>query len=128
MFFAKDEHDRMPVVNRPATEFSGTPLVLPARLNSVQTARLLGFAEHDVPILVAAKLLIPLGNPAHNAPKYFARVDVLSYAEDRNWLNRATKTLSKHWQKKNEQQRNKREKHCHQAGGENTSELRANGP
>jgi hypothetical protein len=108
-------------VNKSTTEFSVTLLVLPARLNSGQTARLHGFAEHDVPILIAAKLLIPLGKPAPNGPKYFARVDVLSYAEDRDWLNRATKTLTKHWQKKNEQLRNKREKQGQRADGENMS-------
>ena len=79
-----------------------------ARLNSSQTAKLLGFAEHDVPILVGENLLKPLGNPVPNAPKYFALVDLLSHAGDRDWLNRATKTLAKHWQKKNCDQRNKR--------------------
>jgi hypothetical protein len=36
--------------------------------------------------LIAAKLLAPLGKPAPNAPKYFATVDVLAVAQDRDWL------------------------------------------
>jgi hypothetical protein len=80
----------------------------PARLASSQTAKLLGFGDHDIPVLVATGLLKPLGSPVPNAPKHFALVDVLSHATDRDWLNRATRTLAKHWQKKNCEQRNKR--------------------
>ena len=41
---------------------------LPARLSTGETAVLLGFQEHDIAPLVAAKLLAPLGKPATNAP------------------------------------------------------------
>jgi hypothetical protein len=51
---------------------------LPARLHSSEVAGVLGFQEHDIPVLVIARLLIPLGKPAPNAPKYFALVDVLA--------------------------------------------------
>jgi len=37
---------------------------------------LLGFQEHDITPLVAAKLLTPLGKPAPNAPKYCAAIDL----------------------------------------------------
>jgi hypothetical protein len=49
---------------------------LPARLNSTEAALLLGFQEHDIPALLAAGLLRPLGKPAQNAPKYFAAVEI----------------------------------------------------
>jgi hypothetical protein len=74
---------------------------LPARLNAAEAALLLGFQEHDVAPLVAAKLLVPLGKPAQNAPKYFAAVDVTARAEDRDWLSEATKALSRYWLRKN---------------------------
>lgn len=74
---------------------------LPARLNSSETALLLGVHDHDIAPLVAAKLLLPLGKPAQNAPKYFAAVDVLVRADDREWLSNATKALARHWQAKN---------------------------
>jgi hypothetical protein len=74
---------------------------LPARLNTSEVAVLLGFQEHDIAPLVAAKLLTPLGKPAPNAPKYFAAIEVLSCAEDCDWLSRATRAIAKHWSNKN---------------------------
>lgn len=79
---------------------------LPARLNTSEVAVLLGFQEHDIAPLVAAKLLTPLGKPAPNAPKYFAAVEVVACAEDRDWLCRATKAMARHWASKNEKSRN----------------------
>ena len=74
---------------------------LPGRLNTSDTAVLLGIHEHDVPVLVAARLLLPLGKPAANAPKYFAAVEVTARAKDCEWLAEATKVLAKHWLRKN---------------------------
>ena len=74
---------------------------LPGRLNTAETAVLLGFQEHDIPALIAGKLLTPLGKPAANAPKYFAAVDVLNAAQDREWLSQATRALSRYWSEKN---------------------------
>lgn len=74
---------------------------LPARLNSSETALLLGVHDHDIAPLVAARLLHPLGKPAQNAPKYYAAGDVLMRADDREWLSDATKALARHWQAKN---------------------------
>jgi hypothetical protein len=75
---------------------------LPGRLNTSETALLLGFQEHDVPALVAAKLLVPLGKPAANSPKYFAAVAIAERAVDPEWLSQATKALARHWLRKNE--------------------------
>jgi len=74
---------------------------LPARLHTQAAALVLGFQEHDIPILIRAKLLKPLGNPAANAVKYFAAVDVEECARDAAWLNKATVTISRHWSLKN---------------------------
>lgn len=75
---------------------------LPGRLNTCETALLLGFQEHDVPVLVGAKLIAPLGKPARNAPKYFAAVEIVQRGNDSKWLGRATSILAKHWQSKNQ--------------------------
>jgi hypothetical protein len=75
---------------------------LPARLDVVTTAKLLGFAEHDIQILMAVGKLTPLGDPAPNAPKWFAAVEVIRLATDRDWLHTATKDLSKYWRQKRE--------------------------
>jgi hypothetical protein len=74
---------------------------LPARLNTSETAVLLGVQEHDIAPLVSAKLLAPLGKPSANAPKYFASVEVIARAENPSWLFEATKALARHWRAKN---------------------------
>jgi hypothetical protein len=74
----------------------------PARLTSDETASVLGFAGHDITILMKEKLLKPLGSPAPNATKFFSAVEMEALAKDREWLSKATKAVSKHWQSKNQ--------------------------
>ena len=57
---------------------------LPARLDVAATAKLLGFAESDIQILMAVGKLTPLGDPAPNAPKWFAAVEMIRLAADKN--------------------------------------------
>jgi hypothetical protein len=76
---------------------------LPARLDVTATAKLLGFAEHDIQILMGAGKLQPLGDPAPNAPKWFAAVELIRLAADREWLSKATREVSKYWRHKREQ-------------------------
>lgn len=80
---------------------------IPARLTAEQTAWALNCQPYDIPVLVAARLLKPLGNPQPNSVKYFASVEVLEFAKDRAWLARMTNALNQYWQKKNAA-RNKR--------------------
>ena len=75
---------------------------LPGRLNTSEAALLLGVQEHDIAPLIAAKLLVPLGKPAPNAPKYFAATEVVERAADSEWLAQATKALAKRWRRKNQ--------------------------
>jgi hypothetical protein len=77
----------------------------PARLTVEQVAWMLGCQPHDVPILVQAKLLKPLGNPPANGIKFFATSDVLELAKDRSWLVKVTNTVCQHWHKKNGRQK-----------------------
>ncbi|HEV2453545.1 MAG TPA: hypothetical protein VGY98_04755 [Verrucomicrobiae bacterium] len=79
---------------------------LPARLDVSATAKLLGFAEHDIPVLVGAGKLAPLGDPAPNAPKWFGAVEVIRLATDTEWLHKATREVSKHWRHKRERRIN----------------------
>jgi hypothetical protein len=74
---------------------------LPARLTAEQTAWVLNCQPHDVPVLVAAKLLKPLGNPPANGVKFFATANLLEQIKDHNWLVRMSATIYQHWQKKN---------------------------
>jgi hypothetical protein len=68
---------------------------LPARLTADQAARVTGFQLHDIPVLVKAKLLQPLGGGPRNSVKYFASVEVVEKCGDRRWLDRATKAVSR---------------------------------
>jgi hypothetical protein len=74
---------------------------LPARLTAEQAAWVLNCQAHDVPVLVVARLLKPLGNPQPNSVKYFATGEVLELAKDRAWLAKVTNAVSQHWKKKN---------------------------
>jgi hypothetical protein len=74
---------------------------LPGRLTPEQTAKLLGFAPHDVPVLVKANLLKPLGKPPQQAVKYFAASEVEKHAKDLGWLDRATKAIYLFWAAQN---------------------------
>ncbi len=79
---------------------------LPARLTAEQVGWLLNGQPHDVPVLVAARLLKPLGNPQANSVKYFATAELVRRMEDRTWLAKLTNALGEHWQKKNGRKRN----------------------
>ena len=74
---------------------------LPARLTAEQAAWVINCQPHDIPALVAAKLIKPLGNPPLNGIKYFATADILEAAKDRNWLVRVSSSIYNHWAKKN---------------------------
>ena len=74
---------------------------LPARLTAEQAAWVLNCQPHDVPVLVVARLLKPLGNPLPNSVKYFATVEILELVRDRAWLAKVTNAVSQHWKQKN---------------------------
>lgn len=67
----------------------------PARLSATHAAELLGFHEDDIPVLVREGLLSPLGNPSHNAVKYFALVEVAALGSDVGRLSVATEAIYK---------------------------------
>ena len=79
---------------------------LPARLTAEQAGWVLNCQPHDIPALMAARLLKPLGNPAQNSIKFFATADLLEIAKDRAWLVRMTVAINAHWQKQNASKRN----------------------
>jgi len=53
---------------------------LTARLDVVHTSKLPGFPECDIQILMAVGKLTPLGDPALNALKWFAAVEMIRLA------------------------------------------------
>lgn len=75
---------------------------LPGRLSVAETAKVLGFAEHDIQILMSSSKLKPLGDPAPNAPKWFAAIEIIQRATDHKWLSKATKEVARYWRFKRE--------------------------
>lgn len=74
---------------------------VPARLSAEQVSWILNCQPHDIPVLVVAKLLKPLGAPVPNAVKYFAAVEIMELAKDRAWLAKATNAVAQYWKRKN---------------------------
>jgi hypothetical protein len=80
---------------------------LPGRLNAAESAVLLGFESHDIPVLVGRGLLKVLGKPAPNSTKYFSAESILLLTRDEAWLDRATAAVAKHWRLKNQRRKSK---------------------
>src|ERR1041385_5181939 len=76
-------------------------LLLPARLTVEQAAWYLGFQAHEIPILIAAKLLKPLGRPPASGVKYLSLKELEQLRSDERWLDRASDTIVKYWRDKN---------------------------
>jgi hypothetical protein len=78
---------------------------LPVRLTGEQAGWVLNCQPHDIPALIHARLLKPLGNPSANSTKYFATADLLEIGKDRAWLVKMTVAINTHWQKQNANQK-----------------------
>ena len=81
----------------------------PARLGINETAWLLGFSEHDIPVLVSAGLLKPLGRPPSTGSKFFATVELQTLRNDTRWLAKASDAIVNYWRSKNSGRRNRGE-------------------
>jgi hypothetical protein len=93
--------------------------IKPARVGIAETAWLLGFQEHDIPVLVSAGLLKPLGRPPVSGSKYFATIELQKLNSDVRWLAKASDAIVKHWRNKNAGRRNNeipKEKRKHRRG------------
>jgi hypothetical protein len=91
------------------TEFLGWK-VIPARLDSIRTAWFLGFDPHEIPMLVTAGLLKPLGHPARNSVKFFATERLEQFRRDEQWLARASDAIASYWRERNARKHQARER------------------
>lgn len=80
---------------------------LPARVTAEQAGWLLNCLPHNIPVLVAARLLKPLGNPPANSVKFFATAEILELSKDEAWLDRMTNALYRYWRIKNANKRHR---------------------
>ena len=87
-------------VTEQQTEFLGWK-VIPARLDATRTAWFLGFDPHEVPMLVMAGLLKPLGHPARNSTKFFATETLEQFRRDEKWLAHASDAIASYWRERN---------------------------
>jgi hypothetical protein len=74
---------------------------LPARLDVRQASEILGFLPHELTVLLKSGLLKPLGKPAANGHKFFSAVEISALSQDREWLDKATRAVAKHWKERN---------------------------
>ena len=74
---------------------------LPARLDVNQASEVLGFLPHEIRVLLKVGLLKPLGKPASNGHKFFCTVEISALSENREWLDKATRAVAKHWKDRN---------------------------
>jgi hypothetical protein len=71
-------------------------------LDVASTAKLLGFTESDIQILMGVGKLTPLGDPAPNSPKWFSAIQIILLAADQDWLHKSSKESVKYWRRKRE--------------------------
>lgn len=74
---------------------------LPARLDVNQAAEILGFLPHELRVLLKVGLLKPLGKPAANGHKFFSSSEITALSGNREWLDKATRIVAKHWKDRN---------------------------
>ena len=91
-------------------------VIPPARLGINEAAWLLGFNEHDIPVLVSGGLLKPLGRPTTTGSKYFAAVELQNLRTDPRWLAKASDAIVNHWRSKNSGRKIHRERQAVVAG------------
>jgi len=75
---------------------------LPARLKVEEVALYLGFAPHEITILMAEGLLKPLGRPPATGVKHFSAVALEELRRDQKWLARASDCVVQYWKSRNE--------------------------
>ena len=81
---------------------------LPARLNAEEVAWYLGFAPHEITILMAEGILKPLGRPPASGVKHFSAVMLDELRHDQKWLARASDCVVQYWKARNEKKRAQR--------------------
>ena len=68
-------------------------------------ARLLGFSEHDIPVLVSAGLLKPLHRPPSTSSRFSATVELQALRNDTPWLAKASDAIVNDWRTRNSSSR-----------------------
>lgn len=79
----------------------------PVYMTKEKVAEALGLATHNIPPLVRAKLLKPLGNPRRYCVKQFSRDELARNIANHDWLEKVAEAIHRHWRVKNARKRAK---------------------
>jgi hypothetical protein len=79
----------------------------PVCLTKEMVAKALGIATHNIPPLVQAGLLKPLGRPGRYCVKYFSRQALAENMADEEWLGKVVNAINRHWHGKNARRRSR---------------------
>jgi len=77
----------------------------PVFLTKEKVAEALGVATHNIPPLVRAGLLKPLGHPGRYCVKHFSRDDLAAKLTNQEWLDKVMAAIHRHWRNKNARKR-----------------------
>jgi len=78
-----------------------------AYMTKEKVAKALDIGVHNIPVLVRAGLLKPLGHPQKYCVKKFSRNQLMRHLADETWLDKAAEAIHRHWRKKNAHKRAK---------------------
>jgi hypothetical protein len=78
-----------------------------AYMTKEKVAKALDIGTHNIPVLVRAGLLKPLGHPQRYCVKRFSRAQLARNLADENWLDKAAAAIHRHWRIKNARKRAK---------------------
>jgi hypothetical protein len=70
-------------------------------------AAMFGWPSYNLPFLIRAGHLKPLGKPAQNVRKWFATVEIERMSYDIDWLDKAIRIIEKQIQEMNRKQKGK---------------------
>ena len=66
-------------------------------MTTEKVAEALGVAMHDIPLLMRAGLLKPLGHPQRYCMKKFSRETLARNIADETWLDKVAAAIHRHW-------------------------------
>jgi len=73
----------------------------PVFMTKEKVAEALGIATHNIPPLVRAGLLKPLGRPGRYCVKHFSRDALVEKFTSPEWLDKVVTAIHRHWRIKN---------------------------
>jgi hypothetical protein len=79
----------------------------PGRLTIDEAGACLGFAVHEMRVLLSARHIRPLGNPLPTGCKHFSSVEIERLRCDTEWLAGASDCIAAAWHERNEKARKK---------------------